>query len=110
MRCNYAQALLNQSSTLADLREAVTTLEDARRIARRVLGGAHPRTVEIERSLQTAVDASTLKTQMVAREAVMAAAMADMRVYKAEIAANEAQIAANEAALRALEMSPPSDA
>ncbi|CAH0366768.1 unnamed protein product [Pelagomonas calceolata] len=110
MRCNYAQALLNQSSTLADLREAVTTLEDARRIARRVLGGAHPRTVEIERSLQTAVDASTLKTQMVAREAVMAAAIADMRVYKAEIAANEAQIAANEAAIRALEMSPPGDA
>ena len=50
------------------------------------------------------------KTQMVAREAVMAAAIADMRVYKAEIAANEAQIAANEAILRALEMSPPGDA
>ena len=85
----------------------MTTLEETARIARRVLGGAHPRTVEIERSLQTAVDASTLKTQMVAREAVMAAAIADLRVYKAEIAANEAKIAANEAALRALETSPP---
>ena len=29
-------------ATLDDLREAVTTLEDAERTARRVLGGAHP--------------------------------------------------------------------
>ena len=29
-------------ATLDDIREAVTTLEDAERIARRVLGGAHP--------------------------------------------------------------------
>ena len=29
-------------ATLDDLREAVTTLEDTERIARRVLGGAHP--------------------------------------------------------------------
>ena len=48
--------------------------------------------------------------QMVAREAVMAAAIADLRVYKAEIAANEAKIAANEAVLRALETSPPDGA
>ena len=47
---------------------------------------------------------------MVAREAVMAAAIADLRVYKAEIAANEAKIAANEAVLRALETSPPDGA
>ena len=31
-------------ATLDDLREAVTTLEDAGRIARRVLGGTHPTT------------------------------------------------------------------
>ena len=31
--------------TLDDIREAMTTLEDAERIARRVFGGAHP-TVE----------------------------------------------------------------
>ena len=37
-----------------DLREAVTTLEDARRIARRVLGGAHPLTEAIETSLREA--------------------------------------------------------
>jgi DNA-binding MurR/RpiR family transcriptional regulator len=42
------------SATLEDLREAVTTLEDAERIARRVFGGSHPLTVDIEASLQTA--------------------------------------------------------
>ena len=35
-----------------DLREAVTTLEDTERIARRVLGGAHPTTTGIERDLR----------------------------------------------------------
>ena len=33
--------------TLDDLREAVTTLEDTERTARRVLGGAHPLVVDI---------------------------------------------------------------
>ena len=41
-------------ATLDDLREAVTTLEDAGRIARRVLGGAHPITMGIERHLRNA--------------------------------------------------------
>ena len=40
--------------TLDDLRKAVSTLEDAGRIARRVLGGAHPTTVGIEDTLQDA--------------------------------------------------------
>ena len=35
-------------------REAVTTLEDAERIARRVLGGAHPTTGLIEQHLEEA--------------------------------------------------------
>ena len=53
MRKNYSQTLYKDNgATLDDLREAVTTLEDAGRIARRVLGGAHPLTVEIERLLQ----------------------------------------------------------
>ena len=48
MRWHYARALFSDTSaTLADLREAVTTLEDIERIARRVLGGAHPMTKEI---------------------------------------------------------------
>ena len=42
------------AATLDDLREAVTTLEDAERIARRVLGSAHPTTANIERNLQNA--------------------------------------------------------
>jgi len=41
-------------ATLDDLREAATTLEDTARIARRVLGGAHPTTVGIEKSLREA--------------------------------------------------------
>ena len=41
-------------ATLDDLREAVTTLEDSQRIARRVFGGAHPLTMGIEDSLQEA--------------------------------------------------------
>ena len=39
-------------ATLDDLREAVTTLEDVERIARRVLGGSHPLTTDIEHALQ----------------------------------------------------------
>ena len=55
MRWNYAQTLYKaDSATLDDLREAVTTLEDAERIARRVLGSAHPTTANIERNLQNA--------------------------------------------------------
>ena len=43
-RCrNYAQSFYkDNAATLEDLREAVTTLEDVVRIARRVLGGEHP--------------------------------------------------------------------
>ena len=55
MRLIYALALCkNTGATLDDLREAVTTLEDTDRTARRVLGGAHPRTENIERSLRVA--------------------------------------------------------
>jgi hypothetical protein len=58
MRWNYAQALcLDVNATLDDLREAVTTLEDAGRIARRVLGGAHPLTPAIESHLKSAREA-----------------------------------------------------
>ena len=42
------------AATLDDLRESVTTLEDAERIMRRVLGGAHPTTVGIRTALQYA--------------------------------------------------------
>ena len=53
MRWLYAFALFkDDSATLADLREAVTTLEVAGRIARRVLGSAHPVAAGIERDLR----------------------------------------------------------
>ena len=43
MRATYAKALYeDDSATLDDLREAVDTLEDSERIARRVLGSTHP--------------------------------------------------------------------
>ena len=45
----YAETLYkDKCATLDSLREAVTRLEDAGRIARRVLGSAHPTTVGIE--------------------------------------------------------------
>ena len=53
MRKNYAYTLCKDpGATLDDLREAVTTLEETARTARRVLGGAHPGVVNIERVLR----------------------------------------------------------
>ena len=55
MRRVYAKALyMDDAATLDDVREAVTTLEDAARIARRVLGVAHPTTTGIEDNLRMA--------------------------------------------------------
>ena len=55
MRKIFAEALYkDDGATLDDLREAVNTLEEMERTARRVLGGAHPTTMGIEESLQTA--------------------------------------------------------
>ena len=53
MRSIYAEAIYkDDGATLDDLREAVTTLEETERIARRMLGGAHPLTVDMEKSLR----------------------------------------------------------
>ena len=63
-RINYAKAIYNDpDATLDDLREAVTTLEDTERTARRVLGGAHPLTLAIEANVREARD------RLAAREA-----------------------------------------
>ena len=52
MRRNYATALYqDDAATHDDLREAVTTIEDAERTARRVLGAAHPTTTGIKCAL-----------------------------------------------------------
>ena len=53
IRLAYAKALYKDDcASLDELREAETTLEDAARIARRVLGGAHPITEGIEHQLR----------------------------------------------------------
>ena len=53
MRWNYARALYEDPAvTLDDLHEAVTTLEEVERTARRVLGGANPLTRGIEFDLR----------------------------------------------------------
>ena len=55
MRIVYGLALcMDAGATLEDLRESVTTLEQTARIARRVLGGAHPVTGGIETALRDA--------------------------------------------------------
>jgi tetratricopeptide (TPR) repeat protein len=54
-RSIYANALYEDATaTLDDLREAVTTLEDVERIARRVMGGGHPFLGTTKRELQDA--------------------------------------------------------
>ena len=45
---------MDDGCTLDEFREAVTTLEEVERTARRVLGGAHPLTSTIENNLQEA--------------------------------------------------------
>ena len=55
MKRNYAMALYGDpAATLNDLREAVTTLEDTERTARRILGGASPTTRSVETALRNA--------------------------------------------------------
>ena len=56
MRGCYADTLYaDAGATLDDLHEAVTTLEDLERTARRTFGGAHPLTAQVEKSLQNAL-------------------------------------------------------
>ena len=51
----YAVTLYKDAgATLDDLREAVATFEDLARIARRVMGGAHPLASGIEHALRNA--------------------------------------------------------
>ena len=58
----YAKArCTDPDATLDDVREAVTTLEDTERIARRVFGCTHPMTKEIAFRLQNA--RATLRTR-----------------------------------------------
>ena len=55
LRGLYAHSLYEDpAATLDEVREAVTTLEDVERIARRVFGGAHPTTESIADNLRHA--------------------------------------------------------
>ena len=54
-RWNYGRALYGDDcATLDDLCEAVATLDDTERIARRVLGGSNPLAIDIEKALRHA--------------------------------------------------------
>ena len=69
----YAIALYRDpAATLDNLRESVTTLEESEQTARRVLGGAHPATVAIEKHLQEARACSFASLRVASREAVEA--------------------------------------
>ena len=109
MRLIYASALyMDSGATLDDLREAVTTFEDVERIARRVLGGAHPLTKNVEGSLRfaraalraredtepvSAQELDAAEAAAVSNRGDQAGAAADPNAeLKAEIAALEAQL------------------
>ena len=79
MRKIYAQSLCqDDSATLDELREAVTTLEETERTARRVLGGDHPLTVGVETSLRNA------RAALVARDGDNASSVCEA-LRKAEV-------------------------
>ena len=73
MKWSYATALCNDdAATLDDLREAVTTFEEIDRTARRVLGGAHPITVDIGTSLRVSREKAMARGMSTIREAMAA--------------------------------------
>jgi len=58
IRWAYADALFGDpSATLDDLREAVTTLEETERTARRVFGNSHPTVLDIGEDLKASREA-----------------------------------------------------
>ena len=72
MRWNYAEALYKaDGATRDDLREAVETLEDAERTARRVLGGAHPVTSAIVDELRHAREIHAIREELEANQAAL---------------------------------------
>ena len=72
----YAVAFYEDpTATLDGLREAVATLEDAERIARRVFGGAHPLTMQMEHDLKKA--RAKLRARETLAEAMAATTLGD---------------------------------
>ena len=69
MRQHIAEALYKDgSATLSDLREAVNTLEETERTARRVMGGAHPMIEDLEGRLRES--RAALSSREASRETV----------------------------------------
>ena len=88
MRSTYARALFDDTNaTLDDLREAVTTLEDMGRIARRVLGGAHPLVESIAKDLRK------VRAAFRARETPETLAQDAFRTARAKLAQERAELA-----------------
>ena len=90
MRATYAQTLYKaDGATLDDLREAVTTLEELERTARRVFGGAYPTTSSLVKSLEDA------RAALIAREAeaTEAAAQNAFRTARVELARERSELA-----------------
>ena len=77
----------NPTATLDDLREAVTTLEETERTARRVLGRAHPIVVAMEQSLRNA------RAALRARETPETLAQDAFRTARAKLAQERAELA-----------------
>ena len=97
MRWLSARALYKDpAATLDDLREAVTTLEDVERTARRVFGGAHPNTMGIEGSLRDARAALRAREA----EATEAAAQNAFRTARVKLAQERSELAASLADMR----------
>ena len=89
MRWNYAEALyMDDGATLNDLHEAVATLEEVERIARRVFGGAHPLTEGTERYLRNTRALLRGREESVRLRDELAAAQAASDALNAELDAS----------------------
>ena len=97
---NYAIALHKaHGATLDDLHEAVTTLEETARTARRVLGGANPVTLDLEDELQDARAALNAELRAALKEDPSSLS-ADDRARAEQLLARDARKAAKKAARR----------
>ena len=103
MRTTYAQTLyMDPAATPDDLREAVTMLEETERIARRVLGGAHPLTLDIDATLRNAREIHAIREELEANQAALDEALIERSRLENPRAALRASITRLEATQCAL--------
>ena len=96
---------MDDGATLDDLREAMTTLEETERTARRVLGGANPLTLDLEDELQDARAALNAELRAAFKEDPSSLS-ADDRARAEQLLARDARKAAKKAARRVSSESP----